>query len=1418
MAGPLDLGAIRGTIELDTTNFDQKYGNVDRMLSQLASRQVRDVRLGADTVQAEAKFAKVEQLAKQIDGTTATPSVTADAGKAEAAIGGVESLLKSIDGDMAIAKIDADATKAETEVADLEGKLEVLRRMEVTPEVTADITKADKNLAEASFRLRRLDGLRAEMQVDVDAAKAKSEASGVEGMLEDLARREFDPRVGVDIGKAQKSISGIELDLEVLRRMEVTPQVTADITKAEKNLGEAQSRLRALEGLRAEMKVDADVTPAETEIKGLGAEGEAAGDDAGEGMSKGILAGLAAIPIAGGVALIGVAIAKGLLDGIMEGLQQEASRDLFSVRTGLDEATSEKFGRAAGDAYGQAWGDSVEANLDTARLALQGGLIDGDATTAEVEKIISSLTAVSELLGEDIPRLSRAVGVMMKTGMAKDADEALDIITAGMQAGANVSEDLLDTLTEYPAVFAKLGIDGETSVGLISQAMRAGARDTDYAADALKEFQIRATDGSEASAEAFEGLGLNAEKMTAKIAKGGDDASAGLGMVLDGLRAMEDPVLRNQAAVGLFGTKAEDLGDALYAMDTSSAVQELEEVGDVAGRAEAALTTMAYNGASKVEAAKRSIELAGTGIKGALATAFEDPLSALSDYVANNRAGVLEFLGGLADGLFDMGRAGVESVATLLEAFGDFLEFGVVQGILGMADFVRALDGIPGVDLDISGFEESTDTMIAGLRDTRWGAYQTAEELRTSLIDEGLDPLQKRFNEGLDTQILSAQVHDATVQLSNDIGSVGESIENLNGIKLFEDGSFKTTNDDARALDKQLRKAVDSLGAVQTAGVEAGESQGSLTEKWQLGRDALVGQLTAMGFTKGEAQALAEAYGAIPKQIETSASLQTAPALAHLDNLIVTVDKSSGTIKINGNPANGDQTLGKLIGDVNKADGTVTINGNKVPANLTLEQYLGKINASDGTVTVKGDDRPGRYVLKDYKGAINASDGTVDLLGDDAKGRLELRDFVRGINDSDGTTTILGQDRPGRATLFDYQRLINASDGTVDVLGNDKPGQDELRDFLHGVDTSDGTVDVKARTVQARQDMAQFFKDQSGKTIGVTYGFNSAGGRADGGFQENGRLAFAEGGMTETGQSVPRQSMMGGPAYGKRNVMWGEEETGWEAYISGKPGMESRNRDILGIAADRLGMAIAPIEEYANGGLRNVPTTLDVDADMSGVEAALAGLGGGGAGGGSYSDRGGDWQKIVAMIRAVGLSPSIQSTYRPGAITATGRVSRHGLGKAVDMSANLAIEQFLNSRHNEFRELYMPTLDKYWLKGQNRWDFPGAAKTINNHNFAGGNAHIHAAYEDGGIMDALSNPKMADTGQVSLDPGANVVYNGLGRQEHMSEVPAAPTAAPVHVSVYLGDEDFTDKVRVIVDNGIQSNESQRTLALQAGPR
>ncbi|PYY34095.1 hypothetical protein DEJ16_12630 [Curtobacterium sp. MCJR17_055] len=286
---------------------------------------------------------------------------------------------------------------------------------------------------------------------------------------------------------------------------------------------------------------------------------------------------------ADGLKLAGAAGGAALAAGVIGAVENAQVGNKLAGQLGLDPAESERLGRINGDLFANAYGDSMDQVAEASRQVI--GNIEGmrSASDESLSGITAKTLDVATTFDQDLGGVTTAVGQLMRTGMAKDADEALDIITAGLQGNARASEDLIDTFTEYPALFQALGLDGQTATGLIDQGLAAGARNTDLVADALKEFQIRATDGSATSAAGFEALGLNAKEATAQIAAGGDGAAQGLQTVLDGLRNMEDPVARNAAAVALFGTQAEDLGGALFALDPSSAVQA---IGDVTGAAQ----------------------------------------------------------------------------------------------------------------------------------------------------------------------------------------------------------------------------------------------------------------------------------------------------------------------------------------------------------------------------------------------------------------------------------------------------------------------------------------------------------------------------------------------------------------------------------------------------------------------------------------------------------------------------------------------------------------------------------------------------------------------------------------------------------------------------------------------------------------
>lgn len=315
--------------------------------------------------------------------------------------------------------------------------------------------------------------------------------------------------------------------------------------------------------------------------------------------------------------LAGVAAATaGLGVGLASALEQGNVKGKLQAQLGLSPAEADSLGKTAGKVYSAAWGDSLSSVADDVALVKQnlGGLAGGGA--ADLEGLTTKAIALADTFGEEVGPLSVAAGQMIKTGLAKNSKEAFDILTAGFQSGANKSKDLLDTFNEYGTQFRKLGLSGQAATGLLSQGLKGGARDADLVADALKEFSIRAVDGSKKTASGFAALGLDGKKMADTIAAGGPKAAGALDLTLDRLRAIKDPVKQAAAATALFGTQSEDLGKALFALDPSSAAAGL---GNFKGAADKAVAAVGSGPQATLESFKRQIQTSlGQSIQGVL--------------------------------------------------------------------------------------------------------------------------------------------------------------------------------------------------------------------------------------------------------------------------------------------------------------------------------------------------------------------------------------------------------------------------------------------------------------------------------------------------------------------------------------------------------------------------------------------------------------------------------------------------------------------------------------------------------------------------------------------------------------------------------------------------------------------------------
>jgi hypothetical protein len=327
----------------------------------------------------------------------------------------------------------------------------------------------------------------------------------------------------------------------------------------------------------------------EKDLLGVADAGRDAGKSTGDSLTSGIMGSLGdgLGKMKGAAALLsgGGLIATTVMDGVQGVMQEQSIGKMIAFQTGSSTEAAGKLGDVAGDAFSDGFGDSVEEVGEAVQAVLNSKLVDVNASQEDIDKMTKFAIAASKKVGAETKEIGNAAEQLLRTGLAGNAEEAMNIIVQASDKGINKSEDLLDTIGEYSTKFRDLGLSGPEAMGLLGQALEGGARDTDVAADALKEFVNIATEGGAEAGRGFAALGLDAGKMSADIAAGGSRAHDALGKVLGGLNNIHDPLKRDQIATDLFGDKAEDLGDALFNMDLDKAAAQF---GDYSGKAKKA--------------------------------------------------------------------------------------------------------------------------------------------------------------------------------------------------------------------------------------------------------------------------------------------------------------------------------------------------------------------------------------------------------------------------------------------------------------------------------------------------------------------------------------------------------------------------------------------------------------------------------------------------------------------------------------------------------------------------------------------------------------------------------------------------------------------------------------------------------------
>lgn len=352
-------------------------------------------------------------------------------------------------------------------------------------------------------------------------------------------------------------------------------------------------------------------------------------------------------------------------------------------KTGASTEEIDSLNEAMEGVYANNFGESIEDVAESMATVKTNTKLSGD----ELQKTTESALLLRDTFDFEVSESTRSAKMMMDQ-FGISADEAYNYIAIGAQNGLDKNGDLLDTINEYSVHFNQLGIDAPTMFEMLVSGAESGTFSVDKLGDAVKEFGIRSKDGSDASREAFEYLGMDADMMFELFNEGGTEAGEVFRMLLDAFAHMPDSVDKTTAGVALFGTMWEDLGEAgieaLAGWDseldtTRNALEEInntkyDDIGSALQGLGRTLQTDVINPLGEelkpvVEDVIEYVSANGPQIKDAL-SGLVDKVGEFIGFVKDNGPAIISLIAGIGAGMIAWNVASmINGVVTAISAY-----------------------------------------------------------------------------------------------------------------------------------------------------------------------------------------------------------------------------------------------------------------------------------------------------------------------------------------------------------------------------------------------------------------------------------------------------------------------------------------------------------------------------------------------------------------------------------------------------------------------------------------------------------------------------------------------------------------------------------------------------------------------------
>lgn len=675
--------------------------------------------------------------------------------------------------------------------------------------------------------------------------------------------------------------------------------------------------------------------------------------------------------------LIGAGIGAAIAFSLADAMNAEAANKKLAQQLGLNEAESAKLGKTAGQLYAQNYGESLEQVNEALGAVVRN--VDGMSTAseAELQRVTGRVLNLSAAFGVDLAESTRTVGVLMKTGMAKDATEALDLITKGLQSPVNAADDLLDTFDEYSTVFRSLGLDGRDALGLLQQGLQGGARDADQIADSLKELLLRVQAGD--ANGGLRAIGLDADAMRTALQSGGETARDATDKIITAFTGVRDPADRAQIALALFGTKAEDAQKALDVLDLKSAATDFEALNGPIDGASAGMDKLAGEGRQAgFDKLMRSVQGAATTFGTALLPAVDLVLTGLSGLLT-----IVESVVGWFTDLPPGVQIAIGALIALKLAVG-----GVGQAIaaafkanpigLAVTAAVAALSFLVGAFSDAEG--AATD--LSGAIDEQTGKFRENAEatITASLAQSGL--LEKLAAAGVPTGLATKAIMERGAALEELQSILADNVTAeqaaADAASYFTENGKITPNTDGLVAANQLvadfGATVGEVASKQAAGAQAAKEYDAAfrlspeaAQSYTKAGDAISAARDAMGSGTSVAAGWSKTVAgtAVDMDALNSATAAAAEPISAMEFLFNSVDDAASDadnsvkffnisvnemLGINTSAQQAEKLLNDAIRSTKQAfdDATAATNGNV--------ESLVKANGQIDTTTQAGSD------------------------------------------------------------------------------------------------------------------------------------------------------------------------------------------------------------------------------------------------------------------------------------------------------------------------------------------------------------------------------------------------------------------------------------------------------------------------------